>query len=250
MSSHLLRAEMLQEMGISPLWVLKSTTSETVKCMDADCVSAEQLSAIAKVIMPAPSESAVLPDNTELGDVWSLLEQQMRDCQRCALGQHRHQAVVGVGDKNPQWLFIGEAPGADEDAQGEPFVGQAGRLLNSMLAALGLKRGEGVYIANTVKCRPPGNRTPEAGEMAACKPFLLKQIELLSPKLIVLLGKSAVHSVLGEEKPLGQLRQQRFSFGEIPVVVTYHPAYLLRNLPDKAKAWEDRSFARRCLLGS
>lgn len=226
----------LQEMGISPLWVLKSAR--------LDAMNAAAMNAVANSSEPS-FDPAVSEDQR---DAWSVLQKQISDCQRCALSQHRHQAVIGLGDKHPQYLFIGEAPGAEEDAQGEPFVGEAGVLLDSMLKSLGLKRGEGVYMANTVKCRPPGNRTPEAGEIAACKPFLLKQIELLSPKRIVLLGKSAVHSVLGDEKPLAQLRQQRFCFGEIPVVVTYHPGYLLHHLPDKAKAWEDLLFARRCLL--
>lgn len=238
MSQSLSPIEMLEEMGIAPRWVLKGASPSQVSNRADD--EAHTVSAVP----PNEEPSAVLSD-----DGWSSLEKQIYQCQQCDLCQHRHQAVVGVGDKKPLWLFIGEAPGAEEDVQGEPFVGQAGRLLDNMLKSLGLKRGDGVYIANAVKCRPPGNRTPSPKEMATCKPFLLKQIEFLTPRLIVLLGKSAVHSVLGEEKPLGQLRQQRFSFGEIPVVVTYHPAYLLRNLPDKSKAWEDLLFARRCLLG-
>jgi DNA polymerase len=155
----------------------------------------------------------------------------------------RKQAVPGVGDENASWLFIGEGPGAEEDARGEPFVGQAGRLLDAMLAAIDLKRGEDVYIANAVKCRPPGNRTPENDEVAACFPYLKRQIELIQPKLIVLLGRVAVTSVLGQDGSLSSLRGKALSYRvgdrEIPVVVTYHPAYLLRNLPDKAKAWED-----------
>lgn len=131
--------------------------------------------------------------------------------------------------------------------QGEPFVGQAGKLLDNMLAALDISRANKVYIANAVKCRPPGNRTPEAAEMAACRPYLERQIALLKPKIIVLLGKAAVHTILHDDKSLASLRGKRFEYAGIPVVVAYHPAYLLRNLPDKAKAWEDLLFARRLL---
>ncbi|MDR2837698.1 MAG: uracil-DNA glycosylase, partial [Azonexus sp.] len=141
----------------------------------------------------------------------------------------------------------GEGPGSEEDARGEPFVGQAGKLLDNMLAALDIARGNRVYIGNAVKCRPPGNRTPEAAEIAACRPYLERQIALLQPKIIVLLGKTAVHSLLREDKSLASLRGQRLLYAGIPVIVTYHPAYLLRNLPDKAKAWEDLLFARRVL---
>ena len=156
--------------------------------------------------------------------------------------------MPGVGDENASWLFIGEGPGAEEDARGEPFVGQAGKLLDAMLAAIDLKRGEDVYIANAVKCRPPGNRTPEADEVAVCFPYLQRQIELIQPKLIVLLGRVAVTSVLGQDGSLSSLRGKPLTYQagerEIPVLVTYHPAYLLRNLPDKSKAWEDLCRAR------
>jgi DNA polymerase len=157
--------------------------------------------------------------------------------------------VLGVGDRTPDWLFVGEGPGAEEDARGEPFVGQAGKLLDNMLAALELTRGDKVYIGNAVKCRPPGNRTPEAAEIAACRPWLERQIELLAPKIIVLLGKAAVHSVLHDDKSLASLRGRRFEYRGIPVVVTYHPAYLLRNLADKAKSWADLCLARRVANG-
>ena len=178
---------------------------------------------------------------------WPDLAARVANCKACSLCEQRKQAVLGVGDLQPDWLFIGEGPGAEEDVKGEPFVGQAGKLLDNMLAALDLARGNKVYIGNAVKCRPPGNRTPEAAEMAACWPWLERQIELLRPKIIVLLGKAAVHAVLHDDKSLASMRGKRFEYRGIPVVVTYHPAYLLRNLPDKAKAWEDLLFARRCL---
>ena len=181
---------------------------------------------------------------------WPALAAQVAACRACPLHAQRQQAVLGVGDRQPEWLFIGEGPGAEEDARGEPFVGQAGKLLDAMLASLDIARGQAVYIANAVKCRPPGNRTPENAEIAACLPYLERQIALLKPKIIVLLGKVAVHALLHDDKALGSLRGRRFEYAGIPVVVTYHPAYLLRNLPEKAKAWEDLLFARRLLRES
>jgi DNA polymerase len=178
---------------------------------------------------------------------WETLEAATRACSACGLCQMRKQAVPGVGDRHPDWLFIGEGPGAEEDARGEPFVGQAGKLLDAMLASIGLHRGDKVYIANAVKCRPEGNRTPHPDEMAICRPFLQRQIALLQPRLIVLLGKAAVHSVLGEDRSLASLRRQIWHYERIPVLVTYHPAYLLRNLPEKIKAWEDLCLARRTM---
>jgi DNA polymerase len=141
-------------------------------------------------------------------------------------------------------MFVGEAPGAEEDAKGEPFVGQAGRLLDNMLAALGMRRGTNVYIANVLKCRPPGNRTPEPGEVDACRPYLDRQIELIRPKLIVALGRSAATTLLAVEATIASLRGRVHRYQGVPLIVTYHPAYLLRNLPDKAKAWEDLCLAR------
>lgn len=180
---------------------------------------------------------------------WSELREAVAACSACGLCRQRKQAVFGVGAETAPWLFVGEGPGADEDEQGEPFVGQAGRLLDSMLGALGLRRGREVYIANVVKCRPPGNRTPTLDEAAACAPFLDRQIELIAPKLIVALGKTAANRLLQTEASLGSLRGRLHRYRGTPVVVTYHPAYLLRNLPDKAKAWEDLLFARRTLRG-
>jgi len=178
---------------------------------------------------------------------WEGLREAVRDCRVCGLCAQRKQAVLGVGDARAQWLFVGEGPGADEDEQGEPFVGQAGKLLDSMLAALGLRRGEAVYIANVVKCRPPGNRTPTPEEAKACAPFLDRQVELIQPKLIVALGKTAATRLMGSESSLSSLRGRVHRYNGIPLVVTYHPAYLLRSLPEKAKAWEDLLLARRTL---
>jgi uracil-DNA glycosylase family 4 len=175
------------------------------------------------------------------------LRDAVRECRLCGLCAKRKQAVLGVGDASAQWFFVGEGPGADEDEQGEPFVGQAGKLLDSMLASIGLERGAGVYIANVVKCRPPGNRTPTAEEAQACAPFLDRQIELIRPKLIVALGKTAATRLLKSEASLASLRGKVHRYGEVPLIVTYHPAYLLRSLTEKAKAWEDLLLARRTL---
>ena len=184
------------------------------------------------------------------GQTWDELRAQVAACTRCGLCQQRKQAVFGVGSETGPWLFVGEGPGADEDAQGEPFVGQAGKLLDSMLAAIGCKRGRDVYIANVVKCRPPGNRTPTHEEASACAPYLDRQIELIAPKIIVALGKTAATRLLGTEASLASLRGRLHRYRDIPVVVTYHPAYLLRSLPEKAKAWEDLVFARRKLAAA
>lgn len=174
---------------------------------------------------------------------WAALKAAVVDCTACSLHGTRTQTVFGVGNENADWLFVGEAPGADEDRQGEPFVGRAGQLLNAMLFAMGLKREE-VYIANVLKCRPPNNRDPQGEEVTRCEPFLLRQIELIKPKLIVAMGRFAAHSLLKTEQALSQLRGQRLSFHGTPLIVTYHPAYLLRTPIDKRKAWADLQLAR------
>ena len=180
---------------------------------------------------------------------WDELKAAVAGCRACALCQARKQAVLGVGDVEADWMFVGEGPGAEEDERGEPFVGQAGKLLDAMLTAIDLKRGDNVYIGNSVKCRPPGNRTPEPQETAACWPFLERQIELIKPKLIVALGRPAAQTLLQSEVKISSSRGRLFDYRGIPVVVTYHPAYLLRNLPDKARAWEDLCFMRRTMKG-
>jgi DNA polymerase len=176
---------------------------------------------------------------------WDDFAADIDACTACGLCRTRNRSVPGVGDSQARWLFVGEAPGAEEDARGEPFVGQAGRLLDNMLAALGMTRQDGVYIANVLKCRPPGNRTPEPAEAEACRPYLERQIALIRPALIVALGKSAASLLLGTDASIASLRGRVHRWQSVPLVVTYHPAYLLRNLPDKAKAWEDLLFARR-----
>jgi len=180
---------------------------------------------------------------------WPTLKLAVSSCTACGLRAGCTQTVFGVGDESAQWLLVGEAPGAEEDRLGEPFVGQAGKLLDSMLAALGLERGRNVYIANVLKCRPPGNRNPEPGEVAQCSPHLSRQIELIQPKLILAMGRFAVQTLLDTEATIASLRGTVHRYHGVPLVVTYHPAYLLRNLPDKAKAWADLVLARRTVAG-
>ena len=175
---------------------------------------------------------------------WEKLAEQVRTCTACQLHQGRIQTVLGVGNKQAQWLVIGEAPGAEEDRQGQPFVGKAGQLLNEMLFAIGLQR-EAVYIANIVKCRPPQNREPTAEEAAHCAQYLREQIDLIQPKVILCVGKVAANNLLGNVASLASYRGRthRYADTDIPVVVTYHPAYLLRNPLDKRRAWEDLTYA-------
>jgi uracil-DNA glycosylase len=177
---------------------------------------------------------------------WTSLAQAVAECSRCGLRQGCTQTVFGVGDRQAQWLVIGEAPGAEEDRQGEPFVGRAGQLLNNMLWAMGLRR-EQVFIANILKCRPPQNRDPRPEEASACEPYLQRQIALLQPRIILAVGRIAGQNLLKVTTPIGQLRGQVHSYGpeRIPVVVTYHPAYLLRSPREKAKAWQDLLLAQR-----
>jgi DNA polymerase len=186
------------------------------------------------------TSAAVADDNSR----WGKLAERVRTCTACSLHQGRTQTVLGVGNKKAQWLVIGEAPGAEEDRQGEPFVGPAGKLLNEMLFAVGLKRGE-VYIANIVKCRPPQNREPAGEEAGHCAPYLREQIDLIQPKVILCVGKVAANNLLGNVASLASYRGRthRFADTDIPVVVTYHPAYLLRNPLDKRWAWEDLNYA-------
>lgn len=253
----LTRAELLREMGLSPLWQLRELPSvaRAKPGVFSDRLAGprgDEAGKGAVVTVGTPVCVAAAGRAEEVaGMEWEQLRQSVATCRACALCQERRQAVLGVGDVVADWLFIGEAPGAEEDARGEPFVGPAGKLLDAMLAAIDLRRGEDVYIANAVKCRPPNNRTPEAAEMAICAPYLQRQIALIQPRLIVLLGRAAAHALLGDVGSLASVRGKSFEYSlpgdsrrGIPVVVTYHPAYLLRTLPDKAKAWEDLCRAR------
>jgi DNA polymerase len=228
------RAALLEELGLKPQWRLRERTGS--------------VSAIPAAPMPAPGTSE--RDSREAGIAaldWNGLQSAVRECTACALHAKRTQAVLGVGDTSADWLLIGEGPGAEEDARGEPFVGQAGRLLDNMLVAIGLRRGQDVYIANIVKCRPPGNRVPEPAEANACRAFLLRQIALIQPRLLIALGKTAANNLLENDASIGSLRGRLHTWRGIPLIVTYHPAYLLRNLVDKSKAWEDLCFARETM---
>lgn len=197
------------------------------------------------VTHPAPAATAG-ESAAEVASRWEALRQEVLHCTRCPLHLTRTQGVFGVGPKRCDWLVIGEAPGAEEDRRGEPFVGAAGQLLDAMLRAIGLDRTQNVYIANVLKSRPPGNRDPKPEEVSACLPYLVRQIALLKPKIMLAVGRIAAQNLLGTDAPLGRLRGSVHYFGELntPLVVTYHPAYLLRTPGDKRKAWEDLKFAR------
>jgi DNA polymerase len=182
---------------------------------------------------PPPSRPAVSTPGT-----LAQIRQEMGDCQRCPLGRTRKHLVFGEGSSTPRWMFVGEGPGEEEDLQGRPFVGSAGQLLNNLLSKLGLSREE-VYIANVVKCRPPGNRDPEANEIARCLPFLAQQIQCLRPKVIITLGKVASQALLATQTPITRLRGSWQRYQRIPVMPTFHPSYLLRNPRERFKTWED-----------
>ena len=196
----------------------------------------------AQVVAEAPSA----PSPAVSGGEWEALRAEVLHCTRCSLHAGRTQGVLGVGNPQADWMVIGEAPGAEEDRRGEPFVGRAGQLLDAMLRAIGLNRAENVYIANVLKSRPPNNRDPRPEEVAACLPYLRRQIELVRPRLLLAVGRIAAQNLLATEESLSRLRGRMHRFGELntPLVVTYHPAYLLRNPADKRKAWEDLKFAR------
>ncbi len=229
------RREYLTAMGIT-LWERR------------DRAAPVELAPVAMISEPAQSVSevsATVPTSISNLD-WEALQRTVAVCTKCELHKTRKQTVFGVGDRQAQWMFVGEAPGADEDAQGEPFVGRAGKLLNAMLFAMSLKR-EQVYIANILKCRPPGNRDPQPHEVECCEPYLIRQIALIRPKVIVALGRHAAHSLLKTETPLARLRGQRLAYQGTPLIVTYHPAYLLRSPGEKRKAWDDLCLAKRVL---
>ena len=267
---------MLDAMGVTVWWPQQAAVLVPVaaasNAIDIEANKSIPISQNAEIIeekQPATPHKTVLPvqvaasarpprvDSALATQTWPELQASVNQCQACSLCQTRKNTVFGVGqapldpDAPPQvdWLIVGEAPGENEDLQGEPFVGQAGKLLDNMLRSLGLARHDRVYIANVLKCRPPGNRNPAPDEIAQCTPYLLRQIELLQPKIILAMGRFAINSLLAptvpgvDNIPVGKLRGQVHRFGNTPVVVTYHPAYLLRNLPEKAKAWTDLCLA-------
>jgi uracil-DNA glycosylase len=246
---------MLRAMGLR-VWTPALRTAvavpEPVQIAAGEPAVAAPVAAAAQVaqVVPRPAATPVSPGAIAAMD-WDALREAVAGCRACALCDSRTQTVFGVGHRQAHWMVVGEAPGEQEDLSGEPFVGAAGQLLDRMLAALQLTRAEDgealpsqrVYIANTLKCRPPRNRNPLAQEVAQCEPYLVRQIELLRPRLILAMGRFAVQSLLRSDEPIGRLRGRVHRYQGVPLVVTYHPAYLLRNLPDKAKAWEDLCLA-------
>ena len=241
-----IRLQRLEQMGLGPVWALRQPVSDAAETGQAQETTA------------APSVSHAHPVAAESGVAgmdWEALEASIRECTRCGLCQGRTRAVPGVGDRKARWLFVGEGPGRNEDLQGEPFVGPAGKLLDNMLRALGLARGDNTFIANIVKCRPVGgdgrDRPPAPDEVASCMPYLQRQIDLIRPDVIVALGKTAAVSLLGldEDTALAGVRGKPHSYAGIPLVATYHPAYLLRKPADKAKTWHDLCLAQRLYDG-
>ena len=232
------RRQILKELNLLPVWRLKSGASKE------DNVFESQSTEVRNMILSSDSAK----DQKRCQEIhqmdWDQLKLSVSQCTACPLSQSRTQTVFGVGDKNADWLFVGEGPGAREDATGEPFVGQAGKLLDQMLAAIRLKRGHQVYITNIVKCRPPNNRNPSLYEAHQCEPYLTRQIALIKPKLIVALGKVAAQNLLKCDDSISSLRGKIHDYSGIPLIVTYHPAYLLRALPEKAKTWKDLCFAQ------
>lgn len=231
------RREYLEAIGID-VWVPRTTPGVPAP--------AALPPSVAPAATRTPTAATAGEPTAEVAARWEALRQEVLHCTRCPLHLTRTQGVFGVGPKRSDWLVIGEAPGAEEDRRGEPFVGAAGQLLDAMLRAIGLDRTRNVYIANVLKSRPPGNRDPKPEEVSACLPYLVRQIALLEPKIMLAVGRIAAQNLLGTDTPLGRLRGQVHHFGELntPLVVTYHPAYLLRTPGDKRKAWEDLKFAR------
>jgi uracil-DNA glycosylase len=259
MSSVERRALFLDEIGIGPLWLRRdalpsdggehaaAATEATATSSHTDFVVSEpDMTALA----PAVSRPANVPSAAEIAGMdWATLKATVAGCVKCGLCHGRTQTVFGTGDEKATWLFVGEGPGRNEDLQGEPFIGQAGKLLDNMLLAMGLSRDQNAYIANIVKCRPTDDngrdRPPTPDEAAACLPYLQRQIALIQPTIIVALGKTAALSLLGldSDTPVSRLRGTVHQYAGRPLIVTYHPAYLLRNMADKKKAWADLCLA-------
>lgn len=255
------RNAILDEMGLGPLWTRRDIQPGQPAQEDAEAPAtgmsfAEENADVKRQVQAMPAKEAGLPvhpsspDADEVAQMdWAALKANVAGCVKCDLCRGRTKTVFGVGDEKARWLFIGEGPGRNEDLKGEPFVGQAGKLLDNMLVAMGLRRGDNAYIANIVKCRPTDDngrdRPPTPQEVAACLPYLQRQIELIQPTMLVALGKTAALALLGldPDTPVSRLRGKIHRYAGRPLVVTYHPAYLLRNMADKRKSWEDLSLA-------
>ncbi|WP_199155318.1 uracil-DNA glycosylase [Chromobacterium sp. ASV23] len=272
-------SQLQQEMGLGPAWLprdgwfehhpaqiqrqeMRAAVTDAVDETDAPPLAAAAIPAVsdspslAAAITnqaaepaeppPPPPDAPIAETRIELPRLeWPQLQREVADCQRCRLCKTRTQTVFGRGNPQARWMLIGEAPGENEDKQGLPFVGRAGQLLDNMLAAAGLDQDQDVYIANVLKCRPPGNRNPAPDEIAACNGYLLQQIHHIQPTLIVALGRFAAQTLLETADSIGRLRGKVHRYQGVPLVVSYHPAYLLRNQPDKAKAWQDLLLARK-----
>ncbi len=266
------RTRFIQEMGVGPVWQRRASISEPTapaNSIDENPINDGEVRPEAvHTSLPGAHEPERFLIENELENIpctngtapaadevacmnWEQLKQNVASCVKCRLCQTRTKTVFGVGDEEADWLFIGEGPGRSEDAKGEPFVGPAGKLLDNMLLSLGLRRGENAYIANTVKCRPIGqdgrDRPPAIDEAEACRPYLERQIDLIRPKIIVALGKTAAISLLGldPDTPVTTLRGKVHEYRGLPLIVTYHPAYLLRKLSEKSKSWSDLCLAMR-----
>jgi len=241
------REVILREIGLTPIWRERQSSNDhrgvaeiaARPVSDAASVTSA-VAAVDPVAATSDADRAAAISNLS----WDELIQSIAQCTACKLCKTRTNTVPGVGDRSPAWMVIGEAPGENEDKRGEPFVGKAGQLLDAMLAAVGKKRGDGVYIANVIKCRPPGNRNPEPDEIAACEPYLKRQIALAQPKLLLAAGKFSAQTLLNREDTVGAMRASGGQYDGVPVVVTYHPSYLLRSPLEKAKAWDDLMKAR------
>jgi uracil-DNA glycosylase len=246
------REMMLREMGITPIWKSR-TNSEAIVVEDAAAriIAAKEISSTANTVNTSPVANTVpmavidpAKRAVRIAEMsWGEITAEIAQCTACKLCNTRTKTVPGIGNIQPKWMVIGEAPGENEDKTGEPFVGRAGKLLDAMLHAAGKSRQRDVFITNIVKCRPPGNRDPEPDEISACAPFLNRQIELAKPALFLAAGKFAGHQLLGSHATVAAMRAAPGMRNGLPVVVTYHPSYLLRAPAEKAKAWDDLASA-------
>lgn len=260
-----MRADILEELGLSPLWKCRQSAADTPSS-PAPVPGKSEKPPLATAVTPTPPDFVkspaipptppplaitATPEESAIAKMqWQPLRLAVADCRRCALSQQRTQAVFGVGDRQARIVFVGEGPGYEEDKQGEPFVGAAGQLLDLMFKSIGLKRGDGVYVTNIVKCRPPKNRNPRPEEAGACMPYLRRQLALIKPRLIVALGGVAAAHLLQTDERVGELRQRLHDYHGIPLAVTYHPAYLLRSPAEKRKSWDDLCHIRRLAADS
>jgi uracil-DNA glycosylase len=236
--------ELAEREGLLQAAVAVAGQSTTEPAAQQENFSGEEATIRTRKDFSAPPQVAAAVPVEERAAALQIIREDLGDCTRCALHKGRHTIVFGVGNPAARLMFVGEGPGADEDAQGLPFVGRAGQLLNNMIAAMGLKREE-CYIANIVKCRPPGNRTPEPDEANTCSPFLFRQIDVVRPQVLVALGATAATYLLGARQPLAGLRGRVHAFRGMSLIITYHPAFLLRDPRQKKEAWADLQIAMK-----